>query len=114
MSDVNGFIDAIGKDVTETVVPKVEGLANQIRDVAVAIIQDLAQRYHPELAGELHTAIVRDGLQVTGQNVRLELKRRDTGASVSSLDIPISLVIKVPELSVALQNTTIKLDVINK
>jgi hypothetical protein len=143
MSDVNGFLDAIGKDVTETVVPKIEGLANQIgtktldtygprvsafanqlvkdivddqsvavRDFVVAAIQDLFQRYHPELVGELHTTIVRDGLQLTGQSIRLDLKRRDTGASISSLDIPVSLVIKVPELAVSLQNTTIKLDVI--
>ena len=112
MADVNGFIDAIGKDVTESVVPKVEGLANQLRDVVVSIIQDLAQRYHPELQGQLQTTIVRDGLQITGQNIRLDLKRRDTGASVSSLDIPVSLFIKVPELSVSLQNTNIKLDVI--
>jgi hypothetical protein len=112
MSDVNGFIDAIGKDVTESVVPKVEGLANQLRDVVVSIIQDLAQRYHPELVGELQTTIVRDGIQLTGQNIRLDLKRRDTGASVSSLDIPVSIFIKVPALSVSLPNTTIKLDVI--
>jgi len=143
MSDVNGFLDAIGKDVTETVVPKIEGLANQIgtktldtygprisafasqlvkeivdeqsatiRDFVVGAIQDLFQRYHPELVGELQTTIVRDGLQVTGQNIRLDLKRRDTGVSISSLEIPVSLVIKVPELAVSLQNTTIKLDVI--
>jgi hypothetical protein len=143
MSDVNGFIDAIGKDVAGTVVPKVEGLADQIgtkvqevygprvsafasqlvkdiideqsatvRDFVVSVIQDLFQRYHPELVGELHTTIVRDGLQLTGQSIRLDLKRRDTGVSVSSLDIPVSLVVKVPELAVTLQNTTIKLDVI--
>ena len=143
MSDVNGFLDAIGKDVTETVVPKIEGLANQIgtktldtygprisafasqlvkeivdeqsatiRDFVVGAIQDLFQRYHPELVGELQTTIVRDGLQVTGQNIRLDLKRRDTGVSISSLEIPVSLVFKVPELAVSLQNTTIKLDVI--
>ena len=143
MSDVNGFLDAIGKDVTETVVPKIEGLANQIgtktldtygprisafasqlvkeivdeqsatiRDFVVGAIQDLFQRYHPELVGELQTTIVRDGLQVTGQNIRLDLKRRDTGVSISSLEIPVSVVIKVPELAVSLQNTTIKLDVI--
>ena len=143
MSDVNGFLDAIGKDVTETVVPKIEGLASQIgaktfdtygprvsafasqlvkeiideqsdaiRGFVVGAIQDLFQRYHPELVGELHTSIVRDGLQLTGQSIRLDLKRRDTGAAISSLDIPVSLVIKVPELAVSLQNTTIKLDVV--
>src|SRR5262245_42627975 len=143
MSDVNAFIDAIGEDVTASVVPKVESLAQEIstktltvygprvsafanqlvkeiideqaatvRDAVTTMIQDLFQRYRPELLGELHTRIVGDGLQVTGQGIRLDLKHRDTGATVSSLDVPVSLTIKVPELGVSIQNTTIKLDVV--
>ena len=143
MSDVNTFIDAIGKDVTAVVVPKVEGLAEQIgskafteygprvsafanqlvkdiideqsatvRDFVTATIQDLFQRYRPELLGEVHTRIVRDGLELTGQGIKLDLKRRDTGASVSSLDIPVSVTIKIPQLGVTLQNATVKLDVV--
>ena len=143
MADVNTFIDAIGKDVSVTVVPKIETLAEQIatktfsdygprvsaftnqlvkdiideqsatvRNFVTALIQDLAQRYRPELLGELHTTIVRDGLQITGQGIRLEVKRRDTGAVVSSLDIPVSLTVRMPEVGVTLQNTTIKLDVV--
>jgi hypothetical protein len=143
MSDVNTFIDAIGKDVSATVVPKIEHLADEIsaralaeygprvsafanqlvkdviseqsatvRDFVTALIQELSQRYRPELAGELHTRIVADGLEVTGQGVRLDLKRRDTGASVTSLDIPVSVTIKVDPLTVALQKTTIQLDVL--
>jgi hypothetical protein len=143
MADVNTFIDAIGKDVSATVVPQIEHLAeginakahadygprvsafaNQlvkdiitdqsatIRDFVTALIQELAQKYRPELVGELHTRIVQDGLEVTGQGVRLDLKRRDTGASVTSLDVPVSLKIKVDPLTVSLQRTTIKLDVV--
>src|SRR3977135_795702 len=116
MSDVNTFIDAIGKDVSATVVPQVEQLAEGInatlRDFVMALIQDLSQRYRPELVGELHTRIVQDGLEVTGQGVRLDLKRRDTGASMSSLDLPVSGKIKVDALAVNLQKTTIKLDVV--
>ena len=143
MSDVNAFIDAIGKDVTASVVPRVESLAEEIgtktftdygprvsafanqlvkdiideqsatvRDFVTAVIQDLFQRYRPELLGELHATIVRDGVQLNGQNIRLDLKRRDTGASVSSLDIPIALTITIPELAVSLQNATITLDVV--
>jgi hypothetical protein len=143
MSDVNTFIDAIGKDVTATVVPQIEHLAEQInakaladygprvsafanqlvkdiiseqsatvRDFVTALIQELSQRYRPELVGELHTRIVQDGLEVTGQGVKLDLKRRDTGASVTSLDLPVSLKIKVDPLTVSLQKTTIKLDVV--
>jgi len=143
MSDVNAFIDAIGKDISATVVPRIEGLAARIgekalteygprvsaftnqlvkeiideqsatvRDFVTALIQDLFQRYRPELVGELHTRIVHGGVELTGQGIRLDLKRRDTGASVSSLAIPVSVQIKVDELAVKLQDTTIKLDVV--
>ena len=143
MSDVNTFIESVGKDVSATVVPKVQGLAETIsaktqteygpkvsafanqlvkeiideqsatvRDFVTALIQDLFQRYRPELAGELHTRIIQGGVQLTGQGIRLDLKRRDTGESVSSLDIPVSVKIKVDELGVTLQNATIKLDVV--
>ena len=105
MSDVNTFLDSIGSDVSATVAPKVH-------DFLTALIQDLAQRYRPELVGELHTRIVANGLEVTGQGVRLDVKRRDTGESVSSLDIPVSLKIRVDPLGVTLQDTTIKLDVV--
>ena len=116
MSDVNAFIDAIGKDVGSVVAPRVDnltaGVSATVRDFALALIQDLSQRYHPELAGELHARVVPGGLEVTGQNVRLDLKRRDTGAPVASLDIPVAVTINVADLSVNLQNTTIRLDVL--
>jgi hypothetical protein len=143
MSDVNTFIDTIGKDVSATVVPKIEGLVQEIstktfdqygprvstfasqlakdiideqsatvRDFVTAAIQDVFQRYRPELAGELHTRVVQGGLEVTGQGVRLDIKHRDTGAPVSSLDIPVSLTIKVDALGVTLQNATVDLDVV--
>jgi hypothetical protein len=112
MSDVNTFIDAIGKDVSSTVAPRLDaltaGISATVRDFALALIQDLSQRYHPELTGELHARIVQGGLEVTGQNVRLDLKRRDTGAAVASLDIPVSMKINVADLAVNLQKTTIK------
>jgi hypothetical protein len=143
MSDVNAFIDAIGKDVSATVVPEIERLAegisakaladygprvsafaNQlvkdiihdqsatIRDFVAGLILELSQRYRPELVGELHARIAQGGLELTGQGIKLNLKRRDTGASVSSLDLPVSLKIKVDELAVSLQKTTIRLDVV--
>lgn len=143
MSDANGFIDAIGKDVTATVAPRIEGLAEQIgkqaftdygprvsafagqlvkeiideqsatvRDFVTRLIQDVFARYRPELAGELHTRIVQGGLQITGRGVRLDVKNRETGVPVSSLDIPVSLTIKVDPLGVTLQNATVTLDVV--
>ena len=143
MSDVNTFIDTIGKDVSGRVVPQIERLAQEIstrtftqygprvsafasqlakdiideqsatvRDFVTGLIQEVFQRYRPELAGELHTRIVQGGLEVTGRGVRLDMKRRDTGEAVSSLDIPVSLTIKVDALGVTLQNATVDLDVI--
>jgi hypothetical protein len=143
MSDVNAFIDAIGKDVNGAVVPrivslaegigakaltdyvpKVSAFANQlvkeivdeqsavVRDFAAALIQDLFQRYRPEVAGDLRTKIVRDGVEVIGEGVRLDLKRRDTGALVSSLDIPVSLKIQIDVLSLNITDTTIGLEVV--
>lgn len=143
MSDVNAFIDAIGKDVSATVaprvqsvvdgigakavadyVPKVSAFANQlvkeivaeqsaaVRDSVVKVIQELFQRYRPELAGELHTRIVDDGIELVGQEIRLDLKRRDAGTVVSSLDIPVSLKIRVDPLALNIQDATIKLDVV--
>jgi hypothetical protein len=143
MSDVNGFIDAIGKDLSATVVPKIGTLAEQIstktfneygprvsafagqlakqiideqsatiRDFVGGMIQDVFARYRPEVAGELHTRVVPGGLEITGRGVRLDVKHRDTGAAVSSLDIPVSLTIKVDALGVTLQNATVTLDVV--
>jgi hypothetical protein len=143
MSDVNTFIETIGQDVSATLVPKIESLAEQIstqtfteygprvsafanqlvkdiideqsvtvRHFVTGIIQELFQRYRPELVGELHTRIVQGGLEVTGRDIRLDLKRRDTGESVSSLDLPVSLIIKVDALGVTLQNATVDLDVV--
>ena len=142
MSDVNAFIDAIGKDVNAAVAPRIEGLAKGIgakaasdyvpqisafasrlvkeivdeqslviREFATAVIQDLFQRYRPELAGELRTRIVGDGVEVIGQGVRLDLKHRDTGALVSSLDVPVLLKVGVDGVSVTLTETTVALDV---
>ena len=142
MSDVNTFIDTIGKDISETVSPKIQTLAAQItaqtfsqygprvsafagelvkdvieeqsagiRELVTGLIQDIFQRYRPELTGALHTSIVQGGLAVNGHDVRLELKRRDTGAAVSSLDIPVSLTIRVDPLGITLKDATVKLDV---
>jgi NADPH-dependent curcumin reductase CurA len=143
MPDVNTFIDTVGKDVSATVVPRIERLADEIagraltqygprvsafasqlakefldeqsttvRDFVAGLIQDLFQRYRPELVGELHTRVVQGGLEVTGRDVRLDLRHRDTGAPVSSLDLPVSLTIKVDALGVTLQNATVDLDLV--
>ena len=38
-----------------------------VRDFTSAVIQDLFQRYHPEVVGQLRTKFVRDGLAVVGE-----------------------------------------------
>ena len=142
MSDVNTFIDTIGKDINATVSPQIERLAQQItattfeqhglrvsefasqlakdviaeqsatvRDFATALIQEIFQLPAGAGRGAPH-AIVAGALEVTGRDVRLDLKRRDTGAAVSSLDIPVSLTIKVDPVGVTLKNATVSLDVL--
>jgi hypothetical protein len=44
--------------------------------------------------------ITQGGLDLTGQGVKLDLKRQDTGAVVASLDIPIAIRINVNDLAV--------------
>ena len=83
-----------------------------VRDFVVKVIADLCQHYKPELAGELNTHIVQGGLHVTGQGVRLDLKNRQTGATVSSLDLPVDITVKVDPVGVTLQNAMVSLDVI--
>jgi hypothetical protein len=143
MSDVNTFVETVGRDVTAVTIPRVEALAAgfqakatadygpkiaafagqlakeileeqsaTVRDFATALIQELFQRYQPELAGHLRTSIVQNGVQIDGEGVRLDLKRRDTGAVVASLDVPVALTIRVDDIAVALQNATIKFDVL--
>jgi len=127
MADVNTFIDAIGKDVDGVVVPRIDHLTEQIgtkvkelvdqqsvavRDFVATLIQDLFMRYRPDFAGELRTRIVQDGLELVGDGIKLNLKRRDTGALVSSLDIPIAIKIRIDPVTLGIQNQTITLDVI--
>jgi hypothetical protein len=116
MSDVNTFIETIGKDVNAVVVPKVGPLAEKLNatlsEFITGLIQDLSQRYRPELTGELHARLVAGAIEVTGQGVKLDVKRRDTGATVSSLDVPVSVRIRVDDLGMKLQNTTLRLNVI--
>ncbi len=102
---ISAFAGELAKDI-------VAEQSVTVRNFVTGLIQELAQRYRPELVGELHTRIVQGGIEVVGHGVRLELRNRETGVPVSSLDIPVSLTIKVDALGVTLQNATIDLDVI--
>jgi hypothetical protein len=121
---IQTLAQTISAHTEQVYAPRVAAFANQlvkdiideqsdtVRQFVSGIITDLFQRYQPELTGELHAKMVQGAIEVTGQGVRLDVKNRETGAAVSSLDIPVSLRIKVNEMAVTLQNTTIRLDVI--
>lgn len=102
---VSSFANQLVKDI-------IDEQAGMVRDFVTAVIQDLFQRYRPELAGELHAKVMNGRVELMGHGIRLDLQRRDTGAAVASLDIPVALRINVDELAVRLQNTTIRLDVV--
>ena len=102
---ISAFADQLVKDI-------IEEQSGAVREWAAAVIQELFQRYRPEIAGELRTKIMQGRVELTGQGVRLDLKRRDTGAPVASLDIPVSVKIQVPDLPMKLHNTTIRLNVV--
>lgn len=121
-------IEALATGINDTVLntygPRVSAFANElikdiikdqsgtVRDFVTALIQELAQRYRPEIVGDVRAHIAQGGLDLTGQGVRLDLKRQDTGAVVASLDIPIAIRINVGDLGVTLKDTTIALDVV--
>ena len=102
---VSTFASELVKDI-------IDEQSGNVRAFVTAVIQDLSERYRPEVAGELHTKLVNGCVELTGHGIRVDLKRRDTGAPVASLDIPVSLRIKVDELSLKLQNTPIRFDVV--
>jgi hypothetical protein len=121
-------IDELAAGINDKVLtaygPRVSAFANElvqdiineqsanVRDFVTSLIQELCQRYRPEILGELHARIAQGGLDLTGHGVKLDLKRQDTGAVVASLDIPIAIRINVSDLAVVLKDTTIKLDVV--
>jgi hypothetical protein len=121
---IQTLAQTISAHTEQVYAPRVAAFANQlvkeiideqsetVRQFVSGIITDLFQRYTPELTGELHAKMVPGAIEVTGHGVRLEVKNRESGTAVSSLDIPVSLRIKVNEMAVTLQNTTIRLDVI--
>jgi len=102
---VSTFAGQLVKDI-------IDEQSGTVREFVTAVIQDLFQRYRPELAGELHANFVNGCVALSGHGIRLDLTRRDTGAPVASLDIPVSLQIKVDELTVTLPNTPIRFDVV--
>lgn len=102
-------ISAFAGELVKEIIDEQSGT---LRDFVTGLIEEVCHRYQPELTGELHATMVPGAVQVTGHGVKLDVKNRETGASVSSLDIPVALTIKVADLKVQLQNTRIQLNVI--
>jgi hypothetical protein len=102
---VSAFANELVKDI-------IRDQSATVRDFVASLVQELCQRYRPEILGEVHARIVQGGIDLTGRGVKLDLKRQDTGALVASLDIPIAIRINVNDLAVSLRDTTIKLDVV--
>lgn len=102
---ISSFAGELVKDI-------IRDQSGTIRDFVTGMVQELAQRYRPELAGELQTRVVAGGIEVTGRGVRLDLKHRESGTAVTSLDIPVAITIKVDAIGVTLQNATVSLDVV--
>jgi len=121
-------IEALAAGINQQVLneygPRVSAFANElvsdiikdqsatVREFVTALILELSQRYRPEILGEVHARITQGGVLLTGQGVKLDLKRQDTGDLVASLDIPIALRINVSDLAVTLKDSTIKFDVV--
>lgn len=101
---VSAFANELVKDI-------IKDQSATVRDLVTSLIQELCERYRPEILGEVHARLAQGGVVLTGQGVKLDLKRQDTGALVASLDIPIALRINVSDLAVTLNDTTIKFDV---
>ena len=102
-------ISAFAGELVKEIIDEQSGT---LRDFVTGLIAEVCHRYQPEVTGELHAVLVPGAVQVTGHGVKLDVKNRETGASVSSLDIPVALTIKVADLKVQLQNTKIQLNVI--
>ena len=56
---VSTFASQLVKDI-------IDEQSGTIRDLVTAVIQDLFQRYRPELAGELHANFANGGVKLTG------------------------------------------------
>ena len=114
-------VTKIGDRIAATAAPKVQAFANQlvkdifaqesdaIRGFVVGLIKDLVGRYEPTVVGNLSTKIVKDGLELASDDIRLEMKERATGKLIASLDLPVHFKVAVPEMFVELKETTVQL-----
>jgi hypothetical protein len=109
-------------DFASQLAPKVQEFANQlvkdiftqqsnaVRDMVIGLVQELVGRYEPALVGNLRTKIVDNGIELASEDIRLEMKERQTGGLVAALDLPVHLRINVDEMFVKLDSATVRLE----
>lgn len=119
---VHAFADQLFKEMADLAAPKMTDFANElvkdiftqqsapIRDFVIGLMQELVGRYEPSLAGNLHTNIVDQGVELVSDDMRLEMKERTTGNLIASLDLPVNLHIDFKDLFVKLDSATIRLE----
>jgi hypothetical protein len=108
---VQAFVDQLVKEIAAATTPKVRDFSNKLvkdiftqqsgplRDFVIKIIQDLIGRYEPVLAGNVHTKVVNQGLQLSSNDTRVEIKERATGRAVASLDLPVDFRVDFKEIT---------------
>lgn len=108
---VQAFVDQLVKEIAAAAAPKVRDFSNKLvkdiftqqsgplRDFVIKMVQDLIGRYEPVLAGNVHTKVVNQGLQLSSDDTRVEIKERATGRPVASLDLPVDFRIDFKEIT---------------
>jgi hypothetical protein len=119
---VQTFVDQLIKEFAASATPKLRDFSNQlvreifqqqsavIRDFVIKTVQDLVGRYEPVLAGNVRTKIVEQGIVLTSDDTRVEIKERGTGRQIASLDLPVDFRIDFKDLFVKLDSATVRID----
>jgi hypothetical protein len=119
---VQAFVDQLVKEITAATTPKVRDFSNQLikdvftqqsgplSDFVIKTIQDLIARYEPVLAGNVHTKIVDQGIVLSSNDTRIEIKERGTATVIASLDLPVEFHIDLKEMVVELDEAKIHID----
>jgi chaperonin GroEL (HSP60 family) len=115
---VNDFVGQLVKEVAAAAGPKVRELSDKlVKDIITQqsgvvsafitkIVQDLIARYEPVLAGNVHSRIVEQGIVLTSDDTRVEIKERATGRAVASLDLPVDFHIVFKDAVIHLEEAT--------
>jgi hypothetical protein len=116
---VQAFVDQLVKDIAATTTPKVREFSNKLvkeifttqsgplRDFIIKMVQDLLARYEPVVAGNVHTKVVNQGIQLSSNDTRIEIKERGTGKAIASLDLPVDLRIDIKEMTFELDEARV-------